>query len=317
MNASKALIAILSSVLSFTASAEYPDKPITLLSPFAVGGFSDILARSLAQKITEQTGKSVVVDNKTGAAGRIGYSQGAKSAPDGYTYTITDVTYMMMPALHASLTWNHADLVPVALFGQVPFVFAVQTTSPMTKLTDLVAAAKAKPGAVNYGSSGIGSVNQVVTTLFARNIGVTMTNIPYRGAGEALTGLLGGQIDFLLTAMPTAMGQLKGGKLRALAVTSAKRSAAAPDIPTSAEAGIPFVASNWAGLTVPRGTPKEATDWMQKAVSAALATPQIKESYLAQGAEPTDMNAEQFGKFMQSEMTRWGNVIKDAKIVAE
>ena len=314
----KALLTLLVAGVSAHATAEYPDRPIRIVVPFAAAGVADILARLVAQKITEQTGKPVIVDNKVGAGGRIGYDAGAKSAPDGYTFVATDVTYAMMPSLYATLPWKHAtDLVPVALLAQMPFVIAVSESSKVAKLSDLVANAKARPGALNYGSAGNGSVNHVVTELFARTAGVQMTNVPYRGMGEAMNGLLSGSVNLLVTAMPTAMGQVKGGKIIALGVTSPQRTNALSNIPTATEAGVPFVASNWIGLTAPKNTPKEALDWMQKHVAAAVATQQVKDSFLAQGAEPSGVGAEPFGKLMQTETSRWTDAIKSARISAE
>ena len=304
-------------VFSTFATAQYPDKPIRLVVPFATGGVADLLARVVAQKITEQTGKPVVVENKTGAGGRIGYEAGATAAPDGYTFVATDVTYTMMPALYSTLPWNHADLVPVALLAQMPFVVVVNAKGKTTALSQVVAEAKANPKKLNYGSAGVGSVNHVVTELFARTAGVEMTHVPYRGMGEAMTALLGGTVDVLVTAMPTAMNQIKGGSVVALGVTSSQRSAALGSIPTTTEGGVAFVASNWIGLTSPRNTPKDAIDWMQKSVSAAVASPDVRERFLAQGAEPSGVGAEAFSKLMQSETTRWGDVIRSSKITAE
>lgn len=319
MNTSKKLLLVaLAATLSAHAAAEYPDHSIKIVVPFAIGGVSDILARVVAQKITEQTGKAVIVDNKTGAGGRIGYDFGAKASADGYTYVATDVTYTMMPALYATLPWNPTtDLVPVSLLARMPFLIVVKGPSKSAKLTDLVAEAKAKPTVLNYGSAGTGTVIQVVTELFANTAGIQITQVPYRGMGEAMNGLLSGSVNLLVVAMPTAMGQVKGGTVTALGVTSAQRSAALPNIPTATEAGVPFVASNWVGFTAPKNTPREATDWMQKAVAAALVTQQVKDSFAAQGAELSGSGAEPFGKFMQSETSRWGQVIKTAKIVAE
>lgn len=317
MPIAKLLAAVAVALFSAHAAAQYPDKPIRIVVPFASAGVADLLARVVAQKITEQTGKVVVVENKTGAGGRIGYEAGAKSAPDGYTFVATDVTYTMMPALYPSLPWNHADLVPVALLAQMPFVVVVGGKAKMDALPQLVANARTNPKKLNYGSAGVGSVNHVVTELFTRTAGVEMTHVPYRGMGEAMTGLLGGTVDVLVTAMPTAMSQIKGGAIVPLGVTSSQRSSALGSIPTTTEGGVAFVASNWIGLTAPRGTPQEAIDWMQKSVAAAVAAPDVRERFLAQGAEPSGVGVDVFGKLMQGETTRWGDVIRSAKIAAE
>lgn len=298
-------------------AAQYPEQPARLISPFAPGGIADIFARTVAQRIGEQTGKVFVVENRTGAGGRIGYEAGAKSAPDGYTFVVTDVTYTMMPALYPSLPWNHADLVPVTLVAQMPFVVAVNAGAKLNSLADLIARAKAEPGGIKYGSAGVGSVNHVVTELFQRSAGVEFTHIPYRGMGEAMTALLSGTVDLLVTAMPTAMGNVKSGRVKALAVTAPQRAGALPDVPTSGEAGVPFVASNWIGLTAPKGTPREAIDWVQKQVSTAVSNPEVRERIAGQGAEAQAMTTEAFAKLMQDETHRWGDVIRSSKIKPE
>jgi tripartite-type tricarboxylate transporter receptor subunit TctC len=304
-------------VFSTASAAQYPDKPGRIISPFPPGGIADIFARIVAQRITDQTGKVFVVENRTGAGGRIGYEAGAKAAPDGYTFVITDVTYTMMPALYGSLPWNHADLAPVTLVAQMPFAVAVNVNARMTSLSELLAHAKANPGKVNYGSAGVGSVNHVVTELFRRSAGIEITHVPYRGMGDAMTGLLGGAVDMVVTAMPTAISNVKAGKIVALAATAPKRSAALPSVPTSGEAGVPFVASNWIGLTTPKGSPPEAIDWMQKQVSTAVSTPEVKESIAGRGAEAQAMTTQEFAKLMQDEGSRWGEVIRSAKIKVE
>lgn len=315
----KLAAALCSLAFSAGALAQYPEHPVKILVPFAPGGVADLLARVVAQKITEQTGKAVIVDNKTGAGGRIGYEAGAKAAPDGYTFTATDVTYTMLPSLYKSLSWNAStDLVPVALLAQMPFVVAVRQNAGASTLPQLVAQAKDAGAKLNYGSAGIGSVNHVVTELFSRTAGVQMVNVPYRGMGEAIAGLLGGSVNVLVTAMPTAMGQVKAGKIQALAITAPVRSPALPDVPTASEAGVRFVASNWIGLTAPKNTPAGAVAWMEKAVADALATPEVKQNFLRQGAEPAaGSTREDFDHLMRSETARWAEVIHAAKITPE
>jgi tripartite-type tricarboxylate transporter receptor subunit TctC len=299
------------------SGAQYPDKAIRVIVPFAAAGVSDILARVVAQKITEQSGKTVVVENRAGAGGRIGYEAGAKSAGDGYTLVATDVTYTMMPALYASLPWEHADLVPITLIAQMPFVLAVNANAKSRSLAELLAFAKANPGKINYGSSGIGGVNHVVTELFRRTAGIEITHVPYRGMGDAMAALLGGSIDMVITAMPTAMNHVKSGKINAISVTAARRPGALPNVPTATEAGVAFVASNWVGFTTPKGTPREAIDWMQKQVAAAISVAEIRERISAAGAEAQPMSTEEFGKLMQDEGRRWGETIRSANIRAD
>jgi tripartite-type tricarboxylate transporter receptor subunit TctC len=292
----------------------YPDKPVRLVVPFAPGGVADIMARLVSQKVAEQAGKQVFIENKTGAGGRIGYEAGARANPDGYTFVITDVTYTMLPSLFEKLPWEHGDLVPVTLLGEMPFVVAMSAKAKANTLSELIAQAKASPAQLNYGSAGPGSVNHVVTELFASTGGIQMTHVPYRGMGEAMNGLLGGSLDVMVTAMPTAMSNAKGGLIKALAVTSRERASALPDAPTTAEAGTPFVASNWIGLTAPKGTPSEAIEWIQKQFVAAVANPDVAARFAELGVQPATMTISEFSSFMQQETRRWGSVIQSAKI---
>jgi tripartite-type tricarboxylate transporter receptor subunit TctC len=207
--------------------------------------------------------------------------------------------------------------VPVTLIAQMPFVIAVNANAQVSTLAELLGRAKANPKKINYGSGGFGSVNHVVTELFRQSAGVELTHIPYRGMGDAMTGLLTGSVDLLVTAMPTAMNNVKAGKIVALGVTAPRRPGALPNVPTATEAGVAFVASNWIGLTAPKGTPREAIDWVQKQVSSAVSTPEVRERIAAQGAEPQAMTTEEFGKLMHDEGRRWGEVIRSANIKSE
>ncbi|MBI3372046.1 MAG: tripartite tricarboxylate transporter substrate binding protein [Betaproteobacteria bacterium] len=317
-NQTKAAVASICLLLSGWAQAQYPDKPIRIVVPFVAGGVSDNVARQVALKITEQTGKTFVVENRGGAGGRIGYETGAKAAPDGYTITATDATYTMLPGIFGNkLTWAHSDLTPVLLIAQMPFVIVTRSGGKIRTLLDLVAQAKANPQKLNYGSSGNGGVNHLVTELFSRSAGVSMQQIPYKGMGDAVVGLLGEQVDVLVTAMPTGLPHVISGKMTALAVSSAKRAAAAPNIPTASEQGVPFVSNNWVGFTVPKGSPREAYDWLSKSVLAAMATPELQQRIHAMGAEPKLLVGDDYGRMMRSETARWTDVVKAAGIKVE
>ena len=316
-NLVKTAIASMVLLLAGWAHAEYPDKPIKIVVPFVPGGVSDNIARQVAIKITEQTGKAMIVENRAGAGGRIGYEAGAKAAPDGYTIVATDATYTMYPGIYGKLAWEHSDLTPVILIAQMPFVIAVSGSSKIKSLPDFVAQAKANPKTINYGSSGNGGVNHLVTELFSRSAGITMQQVPYKGMGDAVVGLLGNQVDLLVTAMPTGLPHVTSGKMTALAVSSAKRAAAAPQIPTASEQGIPFVSNNWVGFTVPKGAPREVYEWLSKSVIAAMSTPDLKQRINAMGAEPSLLVGDDYGKMIQSETARWTEVVKAAGIKAE
>jgi len=313
----KAAAASLLFLLSGWAHAQYPEKPIRIVVPFAPGGVSDNIGRLLAAKITEQTGKTFIVENRAGAAGRIGYEAGAKAAPDGYTLVATDATYTMYPGIYGKLSWEHSDLTPVMLLAQMPFVMAVPASSKIKTLPELVTYAKANPKKVNYGSSGNGGVNHLVTELFSRSAGITMQQVPYKGMGDAVIALMGNQVDVLVAALPTGLPHVTSGRMTALAVSSARRSSAAPQIPTATEQGIPFVSNNWVGLTVPRGAPREVYEWLTKSVTAAMASPDVIQRIQAMGAEPTVQGSQAFGAMMQSETARWTEVVKAAGIKVE
>jgi len=317
LKTTKCIALVLMASVSTICAAEYPEKPITFIVPFATGGIADLFARSIAQKVTEQTGKPIVVESKLGAGGRIGYAAGAKAAPDGYTFVITDVTYTMLPALYSKLPWDHASLVPVSLIAQMPYIIAVNADAKLPSLPHVIALAKANPGKMNFGSAGVGSVNQVVTAFFNQLAGIEMTHIPYRGMSEAMVGLLGGSVDLIITAMPTAMAQVRGGKVVAVGVSGPTRSAVLPNVPTASESGVPFVASIWIGLTAPKGTPQTALDWMQKQVSIALSNPDVRQQVAKVGAEARPTTSEEFAKLFRDDTLRWGDVIRSAKIVAD
>ena len=310
----RALIAATLLALGGAAQAQYPDKPIRIIVPFVAGGVSDNVARQVSLKITEQTGKTFIVENRGGAGGRIGYEAGAKAAPDGYTITATDATYTMLPGIFGKLPWEHSDLTPVLLIAQMPFVIVTKSDSKIRTLQELVAQAKANPKKINYGSSGNGGVNHLVTELFSKSAGVAMQQIPYKGMGDAVVGLLGNQVDVMITAMPTGLPHVTSGKMTALAVSSAKRAAAAPQIPTATELGVPFVSNNWVGFTVPKGAPKEAYEWLSKATLAAMATPELQQRIQGMGAEANLLVGEEYGKMIASETARWTEVIKGAGI---
>jgi tripartite-type tricarboxylate transporter receptor subunit TctC len=313
------LFALLLVASGLAVAAEYPSKPVKIIVPFAVGGTGDIVARIIALTMGKNTGAAFIVENRTGAGGRIGYEAGARSPGDGYTFVATDATYTMLPGLYGKLNWDQAnDLVPVTISAQAPFVVIVGPNAKAKTLPELLAYTKVNPGKITYGSAGVGSVNHIVTELFKREAGIDITHVPYKGMGDAMTGMLTGTVDLLITALPTAIPHIKSGKVVALAVTSAMRSSALPDVPTVAESGVPgFVAGNWFGLTAPKGTPKEAIDHIQREVVKALASPEVKERLAAQGAEGSGISPQEMGKLLVDDTKRWTNVIRAADIKAE
>lgn len=312
-------VALLLALFAGLASGQTPPRPLRVLVPFSAGGASDTYSRLAALKITEQTGRPVVVENRTGAGGRISWEAVARSAPDGTTAGLIDATYAMLPGLFDKLPWDVAnDIVPAAMVCQTPFVIAVSAQSKLTTLAELIAEARARPGKLNFGSSGIGGVNHVVSELFLHDARVSLTHIPYKGMGDAVVALQAGQIDLIVTASPTALGPVKGGKARALAVSTAQRSAAFPGVPTAAESGVPdYVVTNWFGFAFPKGTPRETVDALQRDVQRALASPDVRERLAAQGAEPSTFTPEEFARFLREDTRRWTALIRSSGIKVE
>ncbi len=312
------ILAFALGLFSLAASAQTASRPLRILVPFSAGGASDTYTRIAALKIAEQTGKSFVVENRTGAGGRIAWEAAAKSAPDGTTAALIDATYPMLPGLYEKLPWDVAgDLVPAAMIVQTPFVIIVNAGSKLGSLSALIAEARARPGKLNFGSAGIGSVNHVVSELFKVNARVNLTHIPYKGMSDASVALQAGQIDLIIAASPTALGPIKGGKARGLAVSTAQRSAAFPGVPTALEQGVDYVVTNWFGFAFPKGTPKEAIKALRDDVVRALAAPEVREKLAAQGAEPLNFTPEEFAQFLKEDTRRWTGVIKASGIRVE
>ncbi|MBK8739871.1 MAG: tripartite tricarboxylate transporter substrate binding protein [Betaproteobacteria bacterium] len=305
-------------VLSCAAYAQYPDRPVRLVMPWAVGGTGDILIRILANKMSQDTGKSFIVENKPGAAGRIGYQMVATTTPDGYTFVAGDGGYPMLPALSKSLPWNFdTALVPVTVYADTPYVIVVPSTSSIKTLRGLIAAAKQDPGKLHFGSSGTGGATHIASELLLQTAGVSMTHVPYKGNGDAVVGAITGVIDMLLTSVPTAMGQVRSGKLTALAVTSKTRVPALKDVPTAAEAGFEFDLSNWYGILAPAGTSTQHVDYLVQRVREALQSAQVKEAFAAQGAEPVIMSTAKHGRIIRNDVERWAKTIQAAGIKSE
>jgi len=315
----RSLLALALVLFCAVSAAQTAPRPLRILVPFSAGGASDTYSRIAALKITEQTGRPIVVENRTGAGGRIAWEAAAKSAPDGATAALIDATYAMLPGLFEKLPWDVAgDLVPAAMVCQTPFVITVNAGSNLKTLGDLIAEARTRPGKLNFGSSGVGGVNHVVSELFLHDAHVSLTHIPYKGMSDASVALQSGQIDLIITASPTALGPVRGGKARALAVSTAQRSPAFPGVPTAAESGVPdYVVTNWFGFAFPKGTPKEAINALHDDVVRALAAPEIREKLAAQGAEPSNFTPEEFARFLKEDTRRWTGLIRASGIRVE
>ena len=300
------------------AQERWPARPVRIVVPFAPGGTTDILARSLAPELSRAFGQQFIVDNKPGAGGNIGAAEVAKAAPDGYTLLMGTVgTHGINQSLYPKMPFDPIkDFVPITLVAGVPNVLVMNPAKAQAlhiqSVPDLIRYAKANPGKLNMASSGNGTSIHLSGELFKTMTGTFMVHFPYKGSGPALLDLIGGTMDLMFDNLPSALPQIKAGKLKALAVTSAQRSAAVPELPTIAEAApLPgFDASSWFGLLAPAGTPGEIVNRVQQETAKALATPALKERLLSQGAIPSGMPPAQFAAYIAAETKKWAQVVK-------
>ncbi|MGZ5033328.1 MAG: Bug family tripartite tricarboxylate transporter substrate binding protein [Usitatibacter sp.] len=298
------------------ASAQaWPSKPVKIIVPYPPGGTSDILARSVGQKLTETLGQVVVVENKPGATGNIGADFVAKSPPDGYTLLLADIgSLAISPSVSASLPFDPVkDFAPVVMVAYSPHLLAAHPSVPANTVSELIALLKAKPDSLNFAVSGIGGANHLAGIDFAARTGVKWTYVPYKGGSQAITDVMAGHAQVLFNGMLATYPAVKDGKLKAIAISSAKRFAAAPDIPTVAESGVPgFETGSWQGIVAAAGTPPEVVKKIHASVTAILATPEMKEKLIASGAEVRPQSPEQFGAFIRDEKARWAKVVKES-----
>lgn len=306
--------------LAFTLghAQDYPARPVKIIVPYATGGTSDFVARLIGQKLGERLAGSFVVENKPGAGGRLGFEAAAKATADGYTLASTDSSYAMLPALYPALPYDPADLQPVSLLTQVPLVLVAAEKTGFRTLADVLAYARANPGKLNFGSGGTGSATHLAGELLKHSANLNMVHVPFKGAGEAMTAVLGGTVELLVTAAPTATAHIKGGRVRGIVVTTQKRAAALPDVPTSAEAGLPgFAIAGWVGLSIPRGTPPAIVNRLHREATAIMALPDVVERLAGLGAEPVASTPEEFGRVIATETRRWSEIVKAANIKLE
>ncbi|WP_233235368.1 tripartite tricarboxylate transporter substrate binding protein [Bordetella sp. LUAb4] len=302
------------------AAQSYPDKPIHLIVPFPPGGVADIIARPIAEKLTQSLGQPVIVENRGGATGTIGAAFVAHAAPDGYTLLLGTTNEMAMsPTLYATLPYDPTkDFAPVSIVAQFPNVLVVSPRVQAGKLADLTALAKAKPKSLTFASSGQGSTNHLTAELYQTEAGVQITHIPYKGGGPALVDLTGGHVDAMFATLPSAVTLIKAGKLHALAVTGSKRTAALPDVPTMGESGLPGVmVSTWNGVIAPAGTPPAVIDKLAQALKQATEDPGIQQKFALVGAETTYTPPQAFAGIIRDDYARWSAVIKKAGIKAD
>jgi tripartite-type tricarboxylate transporter receptor subunit TctC len=305
--------------LAGVRAADYPAKAITIIVPFAPGGSNDIVARAIGQKLNEDWGQPVVVDNRPGAGGVIGSEFVARAAPDGYTLLLVSSTFTINPAVKTNLPFDVAkDFVPVARIGQSPLLLAASNSFPANSVGELIALAKAKPGSINYASAGPGSINQIAAELLALSSGIKLTHVPYRGGALAINDLVGGHVDVYVSSVPQILQIVRNGQAKPLAVTSAQRMPSLPDTPTVRESGVPgYEAEVWWGIVAPAGTPPDIVEALNNEINKALSTEQMIKFLTSEGAEAMPGTPRQFGELITAEIARWKKVARDADIHAD
>jgi len=306
--------------VSAASAQTYPQQPITVVVPFTPGGGTDFLARTVANKMGEANKWTVVVENKAGAGGAIGISDAIRAEPNGYRIVMGQLDNLIAaPILYDRITYDAArDLTPVAFVGSSPVIFVTSVDSPFQNLADVIKAAKAAPGTVTYGSAGTGTTPHLIAEFFAGVAKINMQHVPYKGSAPALADVMGGQIALLSSSIPSALGQIKAGKLRPLAVTSAKRSASLPDVPTVAELGYPgFDYATWYGLFAPAGTPASAVSVLNAKTNEVLAMPDVQATMVAQGVEIAPATPQALGQRLSDDLKKWRKVIADTGVKVE
>ena len=293
----------------------YPNRAIKLIVPFPPGGLIDNVARLISPELSKELGQAIVIENKPGAGGNLGATDVARAAPDGYTLLMASAPLSINPALYKSLPYNPANLEPVAIFGQLPNVLLVSPESGITSVNDLVKRAKSAPGKINYASNGNGTSLHLSAELLKNQAGIFVVHIPYRGSAFANTAVMAKEVDFMFDNLPPAMGHIKGGKLNALAVTSAQRNPALPNVPTMIESGFPgYEVNAWFGIAAPKGTPDVVIQKLQNSIEKIISRKEMVESLSRLGATAMFMNTDSATKFMKADTDRWRKVVDYAKI---
>ena len=305
--------------LAQTHAADYPTRFVRLIVPYAPGGSSDVLARTLGQKLGDALGQTLTIDNRPGAGSMIGTDVAAKSPPDGYTLILSDMPHTINPSLYAKVPYDPVmDFAPITLIGVSPMFLFANPAFQATSIPEVVALAKAKPSGIAIASGGTGATTHLVAELFQANAGIRLTHVPYKGAGPAISDVVAGQVPLTFTSMATAAPHVKSGRLRVLGVTSAQRLPAFPAVPTFEEAGIPgMTLEHWWGVMAPAHTPRPVIDKLHDEIVRALQSDDIRERFAALAVEPRSTTPEQFRALLESDLRRWGTVIRDAGIKAE
>jgi len=305
--------------MALAQSGSYPNKPIKFIVPYPPGGGTDVIARIVQEPLSSNLGQQVIIENRGGAGGSIGSEAAARSPADGYTVLFTLSSHTINPAIYPKLSFNtEKDFLPVVTIASLPQILVANPDFPAKNVKDVIDMAKAKPGTVAYASVGNGSPGHLAGAMMAGGANVKMTHIPYRGGGPAVTDVMGGQVPLLWVSIPAAANFVKAGKLKALAVSTTKRSAVFPDVPTMIESGFKdFEVDSWYAMFVPANTPKAAVDRLNAAANKVLASPEVKEKLLNQGAEAVGGSPEALGRVVKAELVKWDKVVKENGIKAE
>ena len=312
------LLASLLLAAGLAHAQDYPNKPIRMIVPYPPGGGTDVVARIVNEKLSLELGQSIVIDNKGGAGGSVGTEVASKATPDGYTILLTLSSHTINPKLFPKLGYDvERDFIPISLAASIPQILVANPSVPASNMQELLAWMKANPGKVNYASVGVGSPAHIAGELLKLKSGVQMTHVPYKGGGPAMTDVIGGQVQLAIVSMPAALQFVKAGRVKALAVASAKRSASAPDVPTIAEGGLDVVVESWYGVLVPAKTPAPIVAKLNAAMVRVLAMPDVKEKLFAQGAEAVSNTPAEFEAIIKDELGKWEYVIREAKITPE
>lgn len=306
--------------LAVAAQSTYPNKPVRMIVPYPAGGGNDIIGRAVAEKLTEKLGQQIVVDNRGGAATAIGAEIAAKTAPDGYTILLATVTTLAVnPNLKAKLPYDPVrDFDPISMLASQPYLLVVHPSLKVQSVKDLIALAKAKPGALNFASPGIGSNGHLAGELMNSLASINMVHVGYKGTGPALNDLLGGHVSLMFATMPSVEAHVKAGRLRGLAVSTAKRSPAMTEMPTIAEAGVPgYTMRSWNGLMAPRGTPPAVINKLSKEVNVVLTSPELEKRLTGLGFDPDPGTPQEFAAFIQKELALYSKIIKAAGLTPQ
>lgn len=297
---------------AFGQTATYPVKPIRLVVPFAPGASNDTLSRATGLVMGPMLGQLFVIDNRPGAGAMIGTEYAARSEPDGYTLLTIQTSFTTNAAVRAKLPYDvNNDFAYIGMMAKSPMIVVVHPSMPIKTVKELVALARKRPGELNYGSSGTGGSNHLTTELFAKLAGIKITHVPYKSIGPALTELIGGQVQMVITTLPSALVQVKAGRLKALGIAGAQRSSFAPEIPTIMEGGVPYVSEQFWGIAAPGKTPPEIINRLSESLRKAVQTPQLKEQFAREGGEPVLMTSDEFAKFVLADISRWKQIVKD------